>query len=146
MQTEDEKRKAADLYMARKEFIDHRFSSIDTFRDIVGPFLPEILERRQKTETFTPSLNTQLVSIIYPSTQSLERRLKGKVDEPIMSLGFERLDSNQSLLENSPAARAALASNNKTTIICVGTFMPTSMLPGGGVDSALFHSVTGINL
>lgn len=129
-------------YEERQAYIDYRMSSLDTFYDLVDPFLPTILEKRS-------SLATQHVTILYQSTQSLERRLKGKLDEPIMTITFEPLDQNSTLVKSSKAAKQALKSNNRTTLICVGTFMPTSMMPGmpnGTPDSVKYHSITGINL
>jgi len=143
-QTTEAERLAAKIsYDKRKEYIDANLT-LDMFKAITIVFMPQILEKRALDRN--PTLDTQLVQIVYPSTNALERRMKGKIDEPIMGIGFQPIRLDHPMLKVSPTAKAALASNNRTTLICIGTFMPTSMLPGGGPDSVVYHSITGMNL
>jgi hypothetical protein len=143
-QTSEADRIAAKIsYDKRKEFIDKNLTS-EMFKSIVTMFMPQILEKRALDKN--PTLETQLVQIVYPSSSALERRMKGKIDEPILGIGFLPIKRDDSILKVSPAAKTALASKNKTTLICICTFMPTSMLPGGGPDSVVYHSITGMDL
>lgn len=141
--TEADRLAAKVSYDKRKEFIDANLN-LDMFKSITFMFMPQILEKRALDKN--PTLETQLVSIVYPSTNALERRMKGNINESIMGIVFEPIRPDHPMLKTSAAAREALASNNKITLICICTFMPTSMLPGGGSDSVVCHSITGMAL
>lgn len=137
----------AKSYENRLKFIDKSLANIQTFQRIMDPFWPVILEKRAPSQNPLPS--TQLVTILYQSTQSLERRLKGKADEPVLEVLFDTLDPNGYVVQNSKVAKDALASNNRTTLICIGTFLPTSMAPGappGTKDSVQYFSITGVDI
>lgn len=131
-------------YDQRQAFISANLTA-DAVLAIFAPFMERI-----KVARTSSALGTQCVTLLLASTQALARRIQNPAtDEAIIDLFYEPLAGNEALLRGSATARAALASNGATTVLCIATYLPISMLPGmgnNGQNASMTHSVTGIRI
>jgi len=129
-------------FMDRKKWID---SNLDPNMaiDIVNEHFNQIAIKLKLKENL--GLDTRIITIIYTSTASLERRIKnGGLNEKSMNIIIGKLE-NHPILSASPAARNALTDGH--TCICIATYLPTSHVYNTCKhDMTLNHSVTVFNL
>ena len=113
----------------RKAFIDASLT-VPVVISIFGEHIEKIKKESQSGK--------QHISIVYPSTAALMRRINGQ-SEKIIGISACDLKDSSDLLKVSQAARDCLGTTK--TCICVCTFLPL-----GTSGSAITHSVTAIQL